>query len=311
MAPGRTTHPVSPSPLIPADFARDTVAREGEAGRVWIEELPDRIHALLREWDLSLDGPTLHGYLGVVLPVRRGTTALALKVSWIDRWSADEGLALEVWAGQGAVLLVDSDPTRGALLLEWLDPLRTLEGVEPLEAARIAATLLRRLAVPAPDGLRTLVQEVDGLPGTVEEALAREHPPVSRALAERVLELSRGMALPPDPVLVNEDLHYGNVLSGAREPWLVIDPKPLAGVAEYGAAPLLWTRFEELADRAAFESRLGVVVDAGELDPIETRGWVTIRAFECWIWAADLGLDRDAARCRRLLEWLQPGWFSG
>jgi hypothetical protein len=30
-------------------------------------------------------------------------------------------------------------------------------------------------------------------------------------------------------VLLNQDLHFGNVLAAEREPWLVIDPKPLAG----------------------------------------------------------------------------------
>ncbi|MGW4483521.1 aminoglycoside phosphotransferase family protein [Amycolatopsis sp. NPDC004368] len=44
---------------------------------------------------------------------------------------------------------------------------------------------------------------------------------------------------------VNEDLHYENVLAGQREPWLVIDPKPIAGDLEYGVFSLLWNRFDE------------------------------------------------------------------
>lgn len=298
------------SELIPPAFARGTIEREGAAGRRWIAQLPARIDSLLLRWNLRLDGPTLHGYLGVVLPVRRGEVPLALKVSWVDRWSAGEGLALRSWAGQGAVRLLDEAPDREALLLERLDPSRTLEQVDALEAAAIAGGLLRRLGVPAPPGLRTLAEEVDGLARTMDEALAAQVPHVTRPLVDRVLELATGLPLSSEAVLVNEDLHFGNVLAGEREPWLVIDPKPLQGVVEYGVAPLLWTRFEEMGDRSAFERRFSVIVEAGELDPARARSWATVRAFEYWVWAAGLGLAEDAERSRRLLSWLQPSWFS-
>ena len=37
------------------------------------------------------------------------------------------------------------------------------------------------------------------------------------------------------------------MLAGDREPWLVIDPKPMSGDPHYEVAPMLWNRFEELA----------------------------------------------------------------
>jgi streptomycin 6-kinase len=40
-------------------------------------------------------------------------------------------------------------------------------------------------------------------------------------------------------VLLHHDLHAGNVLSAAREPWLAIDPKPLLGEREFGLAPIV------------------------------------------------------------------------
>ena len=39
--------------------------------------------------------------------------------------------------------------------------------------------------------------------------------------------------------LVNQDLHGGNVLRAEREPWLVIDPKPLVGEREIDGVGLL------------------------------------------------------------------------
>ena len=40
-------------------------------------------------------------------------------------------------------------------------------------------------------------------------------------------------------MLVNQDLHADNVLAAEREPWLVIDPKPLTGEREFAVAPIV------------------------------------------------------------------------
>jgi len=53
-------------------------------------------------------------------------------------------------------------------------------------------------------------------PGRLDGGLAREGLALFR-------ELSR---TGPTEVLVLTDLHAGNVLSGKRRPWLLIDPKP-------------------------------------------------------------------------------------
>ena len=47
--------------------------------------------------------------------------------------------------------------------------------------------------------------------------------------------------------LIHGDLHYENVLAADREPWLVIDPKPMSGDPHYEIAPMLWDRWDELA----------------------------------------------------------------
>ena len=40
-------------------------------------------------------------------------------------------------------------------------------------------------------------------------------------------------------ILVSQDLHAGNVLSANREPWLLIDPKPLRADREFSLAPII------------------------------------------------------------------------
>jgi streptomycin 6-kinase len=43
----------------------------------------------------------------------------------------------------------------------------------------------------------------------------------------------------PERVLVHQDLHGDNVIAAAREPWLVIDPKPLVGERAFALAPVI------------------------------------------------------------------------
>jgi len=71
---------------------------------------------------------------------------------------------------------------------------------------------------------------------------------------------------------VNQDLHADNVLAAAREPWLVIDPKPLAGEREFGVAGVV--RGRELGHgRDAVLRRLDRVSAELDLDRERVRRW--------------------------------------
>ncbi|HEY0640453.1 MAG TPA: aminoglycoside phosphotransferase family protein, partial [Pseudonocardiaceae bacterium] len=140
--------------IVPAGFGRELLADEGDRARAWLTALPSLVESYLERWSLTEDGPVLHGYVAVVLPVRRpdGTPA-ALKVGWPHEEAEHEALALRIWDGDGAVQLLDADEPGGALLLERLDATTSLRAVDVWTAAEVAGGLLRRLAVPAPPGL--------------------------------------------------------------------------------------------------------------------------------------------------------------
>ncbi len=66
------------------------------------------------------------------------------------------------------------------------------------------------------------------------------------------------------------DLHYENVLAGAREPWLAIDPQPRAGHPGWDLHAVLRNRREELGTGAALRwsarHRTEVLCDAAGMD---------------------------------------------
>src|SRR5690349_14907088 len=101
---------------VPADFAADLINLAGEAGRAWIDTVPLLVHDLCRAWDLAVDGATMHGYLGLVVPVVRGAARCMLKVSWPDESTVQEMNALRAWAGRGMVRLLEADENHVALL---------------------------------------------------------------------------------------------------------------------------------------------------------------------------------------------------
>ena len=131
----------------------------------------------------------MNGYVGVVIPVLQDGVEMVLKVSWIDESSAQESLALRIWNGDGAVRLLDEDPTKAAMLLERLDPTRTLMAVPIREALQTAGTLLRRLAIPASQDFRRVSDEASTLREQLPALWKSAGCPFPQGLLDLVLEV--------------------------------------------------------------------------------------------------------------------------
>ncbi|HEX3792844.1 MAG TPA: aminoglycoside phosphotransferase family protein [Pseudonocardiaceae bacterium] len=272
---------------IPESFRARFVRSADPAERRWIAELPELVGRLCETWSLRPDGAPMHGYVGLVLPVLRpdGTAAM-LKVSHLDADSRDEPVALAGWGGRGAVRLLDRDDAYGALLLERLDSSRSLHDHPIGPAVTVAAELLRRLTVPTPP----LHQTLTGLAARWAEEFPAENAALGRPVPPRLLDAAvdhcRQLGPAAAALMVNQDLHYYNVLPGEREPWLLIDPKVLTGDPEFGVIPLLWNRFSEADGPGAVRSRLAAIAEVAGLDLDLARHWTLVRAVDNWLWAA-------------------------
>ena len=133
---------------VPSTFR--AMLRGSHERRAWLDSLPERVDQQCRAWNLSLDGDPWHGSNALVLPVRRGGEQFALRLTAPDDSFPAEVAALRFWAGRGTVLLVETDLGAGTMLLERLDPTRSLATLPLAEANHHAGTMMRRLAVPAP-----------------------------------------------------------------------------------------------------------------------------------------------------------------
>jgi streptomycin 6-kinase len=256
----------------------------------WLARAPRLSDDLIDEWRLSIDGPAMAGSCAMVIPVRTGDDrAGVLKLSWPHWEAATEHLALRAWQGEGAVELWRADPRRFALLLERVRPDRDLHALDVLDACQVVAGLYRRLhraPLPQTRRLSDLCRDwTTRLPPLLEANL------VSRRFVSQAGRLMTDFAADPetDSALVHTDLHFFNVLAAEREPWLVIDPKPLAGDPTYEVAPLLWNRWEEVmaaaSPRQALLNRMFTVADVAGLDEDRVRDWIIVREVCNVLWS--------------------------
>ncbi|MGQ4381942.1 aminoglycoside phosphotransferase family protein [Streptomyces sp. SAS_270] len=273
---------------IPDELIASQHEYNKDAGRAFIAALPHRAADFLDRWELRLDGPSMYGMCALVLPVRRtdGSRAV-LKLQHLDEETAGEPLALRVWAGDGAVRLLEYDEPTGTLLLERLDAARMLTHLpDAREAVLVIARLLAHLtAVPAPAGLRRLGDIATALLARTPAALPRIPDPSDRRLVADCAAALREVADTPGDRLLHWDLHYDNVLAADRAPWLAIDPKPLSGDPGFELFPALDNRF----DPADIRWRFDAMTDVLALDRARARSWTLARVLQTTLGETESG----------------------
>ncbi len=288
---------------IPDGLVESQHLYAGEPGRAFIAALPARVREFVERWDLTVDGDPMHGMAALVLPVVRADgTPAAVKFQLLEEETEGEPVALRVWDGDGAVRLLDHDAATGTMLLERLDSGRMLSTMaDTRKAVLVLAELLARLtATPAPEGMRGLgdiaAEMVDALP----QALKAIADPAERALVERCGGAVREVMGEPGDRMLHWDLHFENVLASDREPWLAIDPKPLAGDPGFDLWPALDNKFD--ADDVLW--RFDAMTEVLALDRERARAWTLGRVLQNALWEAEDGrpmVADDMEIARRLL----------
>ena len=259
--------------------------KTSEEGRDWLARLPGLIDECAEGWSLTLGEPFPYAFASLALPaIREDGSAAVLKIQFPDRESQHEAAALELIDGDGAVRLFAHDAGRRALLLERAEPGTPLKELDPDRALDVFVDILPRLWKPAGAPFRPLADEAmwwaEGLPDDFERAGR----PFERELFAAALDaIERLNGSQGEQVLVNQDMHADNVIRAQREPWLLIDPKPLSGEREFGIAAIV--RGRELGHgREAVVHRLDrLTVELG-LDRERARGWALAQTIA---WAFD------------------------
>ncbi|TNM67266.1 kinase [Streptomyces sp. NP160] len=280
---------MAPAVVVTSALAEATARSADPARREWLAELPQRVADLAEQWRLEVGDPfEPGGTVSWVAPARDADGRdVVLKVAWTHDEGRDEAAGLAVWAGRGAVAVhtCSMDGRTTAMLLERCRPGVELRTRPVDEQHRVVGDLVRQLhtaALPAGHGFRTLAQMCEAwgeqaragherAPGVLDPALVRE----GLVLWDELPTTSR------EQVLLCTDLHAGNVLSGRRSPWLLIDPKPHVGDPHYDVVQHFLNCERELHTDPLVRAVAGVT----DLDEERLVRWLFARCVqECWRW---------------------------
>ncbi len=256
----------------------------------WLDALPRLVTECAEQWSLELEDP-IDAPHSLVVPARE----LVLKLNAPSHDEADhEADALARWHGDGAVRLVARDDDRRALLLERCVPGTQLWDAGVDEAAVVAGLLPRlQVEIEGTHSFSLLADEADRWAEAVPRWYAEAGEPFEHALLDAAVDVFRTVDRSSSQ-LVNQDLHGGNVLRAAREPWLVIDPKPLVGERELEASGLL-------RNADSVTRWLDALAEIG-FDRERARGWGVAHNL-AWAWDERRGwLDEHVAEARRVLS---------
>jgi streptomycin 6-kinase len=264
----------------------------------WLARVPELVGECAEAWELRLGQPYVAGAGGYTTRAELADgTPVVLKVSIPHREGEHEPDALELWDGDGAVRLLRRDDARGAMLLERCEPGTYLSSLRLDAALDVLVGLLPRLWRHAGEPFHSLADEA----AWWLEYLPREW---SRRYERRLLDAAADAlsSLAPtqgELVLVHQDLHGENVLAARRQPWLVIDPKPLLAEREFAIAPIV--RSPELGhSKRAVLHRLDRLSADLDLDRERARRW-TIGQTIAWSGCDDY-IEEHVEVVRWLLE---------
>jgi streptomycin 6-kinase len=279
---------------IPAKLIRNHSEKASE----WLDSLPGAVERYVGEWDLTVDGAVLSGEASLIVPVvRRDGTAAMLKLQSVNDESESEALALRTWHHDDVVEVLEDDPATSTILLERLRP-RTLNDVpDDLEATRILAELLTHLmVVPAPPGVRRLADIAGQMLADAPAIIPLLVDPAERALTRRLADRMAEALPEPGDRLLHWDLHYENVMAADRQPWLVIDPKPLAGDPAFELMPAVWNRWDELVATGdlsqAIRNRFDLMLEVTGIERDRALAWTAGRVLQNVLWFTEDGDTR-------------------
>ena len=193
-------------------------------GQQWLDDLPNIVNKIAKEWDLTDLKPVDNLSINYVLSGKQNTQEIMLKLSLDTDLIFREKTALAALVGYGAVTILAYQDK--ALLLEKLSPATSLKTYLPgrrMEALKIACEVTKKLhQAPLPKNIKLpTIEERFSLLDKVW-SIPNDYLSLARECRDHILSLSH------ERIVLHGDLHHDNILKD-KENWRVIDPHGVVG----------------------------------------------------------------------------------
>lgn len=277
-----------PDLALPPGFVARVTGAFGVEGARWIDTLPALLADLTAEWAIEIGQPFELSYGYVAAARTRTGTEVVLKAVFPNEETRRQIAALQLYAGAGACRLLAANETRGAMLLDRVQPGGTLEALAEQDdeaATRIGASVMRALWQPVSEPSTFLPLE------TWFEAFPRYRAthgvsgPLLAVVITQAEALARDLlASSTHRILLHGDLHHGNILDAGEGRRLAIDPKGVAGDCGYEVGPFLLNPLGIALDARLLSHRLDVLAETLAYDRERLRDWGVAHAVlsACW-----------------------------
>ncbi|MBP2331111.1 streptomycin 6-kinase [Kibdelosporangium banguiense] len=197
------------------------VRRFGEDVNAWVDQLPARIADLADRWHLQVGEPYPTGNSSIAIRCGAGVLKLSPQEDFLD----EQVEIMQMFVHSRRVPMVFSAEP-GAVLMETIEPgTFVTETPPPEEFAELMGDLH---AAGDPAAAR---RELAGYTEEIFERFERRGVDIGspRKLRDELV------ASQPETVLLHGDLHFHNIIHGARGKLMVIDPKACAGERAFDA----------------------------------------------------------------------------
>lgn len=284
---------------ITEEFSGRIIGAFGQAGKDWLENLPETLESVSERWNLEISPPFLPLSYNYVAPaIDNNNNPVVLKAGVPNNEIKSEIESLKHFNGHGTVRLIDSDSKAGLMLMERIIPGQPLIDIQNDDfATTIFAQVIRSLKKSAPDNhnfpstndwsrrFSRLRNQFEGNPGPFPAQIFDR--------AEKIMsDLHKSST---DPIVLHGDLHHWNILSAGSETWLAIDPKGVVGEKEYEIGAWLRNPYPDILKTANLPKvcarRLDILVDELGYDRDRMAGWAFSQSVLSAIWSFEENSD--------------------
>lgn len=285
---------------LPDKFKQNILGLHAEKGEQWLDNLPNLIAEISKNWLLSVEKPFPKLSYNFVAPcICADGTEAVLKIGYNEENSIifSEAKFLKLLGGKGAVKLLQFDQRRCAMLLEKLVPgenLKKLCVIDDERATQIAINVLRQIRREPSEN--AVFPTLRNWTASFQKAGQTNfsYNLVQKAQAY-FAELTDSSA---QPLLLHGDFHHENILSAGRESFLAIDPKGIIGdigfeISVFLNNPRGWL-LSHPNRKMICERRIENFAQNFQVEPRDLRKWAFAEAvLSAWWTIEDGGVDTE------------------
>lgn len=291
---------------LPDDFKRTIIGVHGIAGEKWLSHFDNLINYCISKWRFKLMPAKKLSY-NFVAPVlfEDGSKAI-LKLGVPGTGVFSEIAALSVFNGSGFCKLLDAEPGKGIMLLEYIEPGEPLNMIrDEITSTKIVASLIKDIRTVNPTTNHSF-QTADDWYNDLVDLHQRfgdiiPEPLYTNAIgAYQSIKDSR-----QEQRLLHGDLHHENILSAGNDTWKAIDPKGIISEKACELIPYLMNDLEGKDIGTAISGRGNIFSEELNIPIKRINQWGEFRSVLSVYWKTEDNMHitpEDLAICKYFIS---------